>query len=266
MKPHPVHVQVAALLREVAATVVLPRFGALAAGEVEEKAPGDLVTIADREAEERLRAGLEPLLAGARVIGEEAVAADPSLLAGAGAGLLWLIDPIDGTGNFAAGRAPFGLMIALVEDGAPAAGWIYDPLRRRLCQAMRGQGAYVDGKRVFARETGSPLPLAALGARYLNAERRADVAERSDGRLRPVDVPNCAAEQYPRVVLGANDVALFERALPWDHAAGALFVEEAGGRVARPDGTPYRVGDERRGLIAAASPAMWNRAADILFG
>ena len=79
-------------------------------------------------------------------------------------------------------------------------------------------------------------------------------------------IPRCAAEQYPRIVLGINDVALFERTLPWDHAPGALFVEQAGGRVARLDGSAYRLGDRRTGLLAAATPALWDEAAAILFG
>ncbi len=80
------------------------------------------------------------------------------------------------------------------------------------------------------------------------------------------DIPRCAAEQYPRIVLGVNDLAVFERTPPWDHAPGALFVNEAGGKVARPDGSPYVIGaDPGRGLLAACSPAMWERAAAIIY-
>ena len=70
---------------------------------------------------------------------------------------------------------------------------------------------------------------------------------------------NSAAEQYPRLALGVNDVSIFERTLPWDHAAGALWLNEAGGKCARPDGSAYRVDDWRRpGLVGAASPALWD--------
>jgi fructose-1,6-bisphosphatase/inositol monophosphatase family enzyme len=62
--------------------------------------------------------------------------------------------------------------------------------------------------------------------------------------------------------LGVNDVSLFERTLPWDHAAGVLWLNEAGGRAARPDGSDYRVDEwERPGLIGAASPALWDELA-----
>ena len=76
---------------------------------------------------------------------------------------------------------------------------------------------------------------------------------------RLTDIPYCAAEQYPRLALGVNDVSVFERTLAWDHAAGALWLNEAGGKCARPDGSPYRV-DEwgRKGMIAASNPSLWD--------
>src|SRR3546814_1432067 len=79
-------------------------------------------------------------------------------------------------------------------------------------------------------------------------------------------IPRCAAEQYPRLVLGENDLTVFERSLPWDHAAGAIFLNEAGGKLCRKDGSPYVVGDDRRGLLGAVSPQLWDEAARILFG
>ena len=82
---------------------------------------------------------------------------------------------------------------------------------------------------------------------------------------RLADIPYCAAEQYPRLALGVNDVSIFERTLAWDHAAGALWLNEAGGKVARLDGSPYRVDEwERKGLIGAASPALWEDMAERL--
>src|SRR3546814_18994566 len=86
----------------------------------------------------------------------------------------------------------------------------------------------------------------------MTEEERADVRRRSDAIFRLVDIPRCAAEQYPRLVLGQNDVSVFARTLPWDHAAGTLFVNEAGGRCQRLDGSPYMVGDLRRGLLGAS--------------
>ena len=257
---------VAALIRQVAADRILPRFRHLSADDVMEKTPGDLVTVADREAEVALSEGLVPLIPGARIVGEEASAADPSLLEGLDRGIAWIVDPIDGTGNFAAGQPPFGVMIALIEDGVVVAGWLYDPLRDRMCYAASGAGAWVDGERIQARPTDEPLPIAALGTSYMPAGMREDLEARAEGRLVTHPIPRCAAEQYPRLVLGQNDLTVFQRTLPWDHAPGALFVNEAGGRVARPDGSEYRAWDGRTGLLGACSPAIWDRGAAILFG
>lgn len=256
---------IADLLVRVATDVVMPRFQTLRADEIVEKSPGDLVTIADRESEVQIADGLRQLLPEARIVGEEASTADPHLLEGLDQGLVWLIDPIDGTSNFAEGKSPFALMVALLDNGESIGGWIYDPVTQRLCHALRGQGAQINGQTVTARESGAPTPLAALATTFMSPEKRADVNARAAGKLSIMPIPRCAGEQYPQIVLGSHDVALFERTLPWDHAAGALFLEEAGGVTARADGSRYRAGDGRRGMLGAASQRLWDVTARILF-
>lgn len=263
---HRHHDAVVALMRKVAAEIVMPRFRNLSADDIEEKAADDMVTVADRESEAALIVGLAALDPTIRVVGEEAVAADASLVDGIDAGRVWLIDPIDGTNNYANGIAMFGIMIALVEDGATEAGWILDPVSGRLCHALRGGGAFVDGIRVQARPTGAERPAAVLATYSMSDEARDALARRAAGRLDVTPMPRCAAEQYPRLVLGTTDIALFQKTLPWDHAAGSLFLHEAGGLVRRLDGSDYRLGDQRRGMIAAASPALWEQGVAILFG
>lgn len=259
------HEPVVALMRQVARDVVMPRFRNLAAHEISEKAANDFVTIADKESELRLAEGLAAILPEAGIIGEEACAADPTILERAGDGLNWIIDPIDGTGNFASGNPPFGIMIALADAGVTLAGWILDPMTGRLCHALLGGGSHIDGEQVQARESGGDLPIAALAVYFMTEDERADIQRRADGQFAVVDIPRCAAEQYPRLVLGQNDVSVFARTLPWDHAAGTLFVNEAGGCCQRLDGSPYLVGDMRRGLLGASSPRLWERAAQQLF-
>lgn len=258
--------EIEALLRAVAASVVMPRFRTLAAADIMEKSPGDLVTIADKESELRLAEGLALLLPEARIIGEEASAADPGLLEQLDDGIVWLIDPIDGTSNFAEGISPFALMVALLENGARLGGWIYDPVADRLCHAVQGKGAFINYQRIMARESGQETPVAALGTRFMSAEKAADVVARAQGKLTLAPIPRCAGDQYPQLALGIADVALFERVLPWDHAAGALFLEEAGGVIARTDGSAYHTGDGRKGLLGASSQRMWDSAARVLFG
>lgn len=263
---HALYEPVGTLMREVAATIMMPRFRNLAAHEIAEKSPGDLVTIVDHEAEARLADGLAALLPDARILGEEAAAADPALLDDLDAGVLWVIDPLDGTMNFSEGKQPFAIMVALIADGVREAGWILDPVRGRMCHAARGKGTFIDGTRQIARPTGAPRPLAAIGVQFLSPERRADIEVRATGKLDLVAIPRCAGEQYPRLLLAQNDIALFERMMPWDHLAGALMLEEAGGRIARPDGSRYTTQIGGEGMIAAASPELWDQAARVLFG
>ena len=266
MSVHPLSLSVEALMRDVATTIVMPRFQALAAHEIEEKSPGELVTIADKESEIRLSAGLAKLLPAATMVGEEASEKNPALLDSVNNGEVWLIDPVDGTTNFSEGKTPFALMIALLEDGDPVASWLLDPVTGRLCHAHRGKGSFVDGERVSGRETGDGCPVAAFGMHFMTPEKREHIKQRSNGHFQIVPIPRCAGEQYPRLVLGQNDISLFERTLPWDHAPGSLFLAEAGGKTARPDGEPYRPGDRQPGLLSAATPYLWDRAAEILFG
>jgi fructose-1,6-bisphosphatase/inositol monophosphatase family enzyme len=251
-----------ALMREASERAILPRWRQLAAHEIESKGTSgslpDVVTIADGEAEALLTKGLSLLLPEAAVVGEEACHADPAVFDRLGQEVCWIVDPLDGTNNFAAGKPPFGIIVALAERGETVAGWIYDCLTGRFCHAARGAGAFVDGDRIAARETGKRPPIAANSLIYMEPERREAVHAAIAPQYALVDIPRCAAEQYPRLVLGENDVAIFERTLPWDHAAGALFVNEAGGKVARPDGSTYRVDEHARpGLIGAASERLW---------
>lgn len=253
-----------ALMREVTDTVILPRFRNLKAGEVEDKGGNDPVTIADRESEAMLFEGLAKLAPGIGLVGEEAAHTDPAVL-DLLAGDCWIVDPIDGTRNYAAGEGPFGIIIARSEGGVTQAGWVFDCQSGRLCAAHRGAGAFVDGERITARPTGETPPVAAISLVFANQTERSVLLQHIAPHYRLADIPFCAAEQYPRLALGVNDVALFNRTHAWDHAAGCLWLNEAGGRAARADGTPYRVDQpERSGLIGAASPLVFEEMAQRL--
>ncbi len=263
MPTHHLDTAVAAVMRDAARRAILPRWQALAAHEVIDKAADDVVTIADHESEAILAEGLTRLLPEAVIVGEEAAHADPAVLTRLGDALCWIVDPLDGTNNFAAGKPPFGVIVALAERGEAIAGWLYDPLSGRLCHARLGEGAWIDGERIAARASGQTPPVAAISLIFMDPARREAVKAHIAPHYRLVDIPRCAAEQYPRLALGENDVSIFERTLPWDHAAGILFLNEAGGRAARPDGSPYRVDDHARpGLIGAATPRLWDDLAE----
>ena len=250
------------LLRFAARKSMLPRFRALESGDIAMKGEDDPVTIVDREVEAFLSEALTKLAPGVAIVGEEAAHADPAVLDHL-SGQCWIIDPLDGTANFTQGKEPFGIIIALADGGEAVAGWLYDPVKDRLCHTRRGQGAFVNGERITARTTGHAQPVTAVSRIFLTPEQAAMV----DAKLAPhytlVDIPRCAAEQYPRLALGENDISSFKRTLAWDHAAGILWLNEAGGKAARLDGSAYRVDEHGRddtlkGLVGASSPAIWD--------
>lgn len=248
-------------MRDASARAILPRYRKLAATDIVDKAADDVVTIADHESEAIVTDALARLLPEAAIVGEEAAHADAAVMTHLADRLCWIIDPLDGTNNFAAGKPPFGVIVALVEGGDTVAGWLYDPLTGRFCHAARGKGAFIGEDRVAARATGHNPAVAAISLVFASPKRREELKTHIAPHYSLVDIPRCAAEQYPRLVLGENDVSIFERTLPWDHAAGVLFVNEAGGKAARLDGSPYRVDEDRTGLIGAASPALWDELA-----
>jgi len=234
-------------------------FGEVEHLQVSHKGPADFVSKADRIAE--------------RTIYDELLAARPDwgfvmeeagVIEGDENKPRWIVDPLDGTNNFARGKPPFGMIIALAANGETQAGWLWDPLNERLCHAEIGKGAFIDGTRITARPTGEDKPVAAISTVFLNEEQRHQVQRNVAPHFRLVDIPRCAAEQYPRLALGVNDVSVFNRTLAWDHAAGVLWLNEAGGRAARLDGSPYRPDQDGTGLLAAASPALWDRLADCI--
>lgn len=259
---------VAGIMRRVAAETILPRFKTLQAGEVEEKGPGALVTVADREAETALAAELATLLPGSRPVGEELVAERPELLDGLAEGRVWLIDPLDGTANFAAGRGPFAVMVTLLQAGEAVAGWILDPLGDVLVRAERGAGAFLGAERVRtpAGSPGLPGLRGAVLMRYLPEPLKTVIAPGCARLGEVLPGMRCAGAEYPAIVAGRQHFTLFWRTLPWDHAAGILVLTEAGGHAARFDGAPYRLGDRRPGLLAARNAAVWAEVHAALLG
>lgn len=256
---------VEALVRNAAERAIRPRYQKLAIDQIDAKAADDVVTIADHEAEAILTEGLSRILPEAVIVGEEAAHADPAVLDRLGDALCWIVDPLDGTNNFALGKPPFGVIVSLAQNGETIAGWILDVLSGRFCHTALGQGAFVNGERIHARTSGQTPPIAAISLVFTDPARREGLLTGIAPHYTCVDIPRCAAEQWPRLALGTNDVSIFERTLAWDHAAGVLFLNEAGGKAARPDGRAYRVDEHLMpGLIGASSPALWDELAERL--
>ncbi len=257
-----IHDKVSALLHKVSRDIILPHYRSLTTEDIKEKSPGDLVTIADKLSEQILSEHLVDILPQAKIVGEEAASTDPAILSHLSSEQCWIIDPIDGTGNYARGDGAFGVIIALAENNETVAGWIYDPIKERLCHAIRGGGAFIDNEAIYTPTEASELPLAAIATGYMSDKKREQTLQKAEGNYQIVPIPMCAAEQYPLLALGQHHISIFERTLAWDHAAGILFLNEAGGKAARWDGSAYHPADKESGLLGASSPQLWDAAAE----
>ncbi|NVK17968.1 MAG: inositol monophosphatase [Methylocystaceae bacterium] len=218
------------IIAEVADEEIMPRFQKLTDGDIMEKSPGDLVTTADLAAETKLSTRLSDYLPGSLVVGEEGVAKDESSLKALESDHpLWIIDPVDGTRNFANGNSVFGSMVALAHNGELIASWIHDPARSRTAVAEKGAGATLSGKPIKVRDiTAFERMTVTLGEKH-----RAFIEKRAVNGLGPV--PHLAprygsvAHDYISLACGEFHCAQYRRLNPWDHAPGVLLHREAGG-------------------------------------
>jgi len=247
------------IIRLVASTEVLPRFKNLKDGDIREKNPGDFVTIADEESERAFTKLLQEFLPGSLVVGEEAVAKDEKVIQRMKEkGAVWIIDPIDGTYNFSTGRSKWGILIALVVDGETRFGWAFDALGDRLAFAEKGKGAFINGQRVtrdaLAGVDTKTMNVAVGGAQPWHFEAlNKDFAQVASQR--------CSLHDFMDFITNKADLLLHVgRVTPWDHAAGILLAEEAGGVVrVGAEALPYTPDRYGPGFISVAPSAAWSQ-------
>lgn len=257
--------KVVAAIREAAELDILPRYRKLEHHEISEKNPGEVVTVADIEAEHRLTRLLSDIVPGSVVVGEEAVSRDQNILNGLKSeGAAWLVDPVDGTGNFAAGDPTFGVMVCYLHDGEALAGWIHDPCSDKTAIAISGEGAWCDGARL---EAAPAVPfeqmIGMLNYSWFPHERR-EAVRRAARRFKDVYTYRCAAHDYLALARGEKHFSLYRRLWPWDHAPGVLLLSEAGGITARLDGRPYRATIREEGLLSVGDSESWDQIKNFL--
>ena len=257
--------RVAELMRETAAAELLPRFRNLSKDDVRQKRPGDIVTVADVAAEQRLASGLAKILPGVPVVGEEAVEKDAGLLdlIGRPGEACWIVDPLDGTANFAAGRERFAIIICLVQDATAVAGWILDVPNDRLAVTQRGGGVTFDGTLVQGRPTTGALN-GFVGYKIAKSfDEQLSPGQRA--RLGSITTLRCAGAEYLEILSGRANFSLYRTTKPWDHAAGTLMMREAGGDAVQFGAAPYTPAQPHNaGLITASTEQALNEARALL--
>lgn len=259
--------RVSTLLAEIAEELILPKFGHLKENEVKVKSgPNDLVTEVDEAVECALRQRLSDLAPGAGFIGEELAAADPSSVeALRGEGAFWIVDPLDGTRNFVRGIEEFGTIVAFVVDGQTRGGWIHALPAGRTLAAESGAGAFWDAEKLTRAASSRDRLIGLRSLGWLAPERQNRMRERMSDAFdsRP---SHCSALAYINLALGRADFKISSLIHPWDHAAGVLALEEAGGRAAYLDsGAAYFPAPSvNQPMLACAGADRWAVVADVL--
>jgi fructose-1,6-bisphosphatase/inositol monophosphatase family enzyme len=250
--------RLATIMAEAAETEIMPRFRSLEDGGIREKAGAlDLVTDADEQAEWRIRDNCAKAFPNALFVGEESVARDKTLLGKIkDAELAIIVDPVDGTSNFAWGLPLFGVMAAVVSRGETLAGLIYDPVGRDWHKGLKGYGAWGQSATGKTRDLHVAKPevlseMTGLSSWYLMPEPQRSRTVANLAKTKACFNYRCAAYEYRLIAEGLVHFTLHYMLMPWDHAAGVLIHQQAGGFSALLDGRPYDATQHVGGIISA---------------
>jgi myo-inositol-1(or 4)-monophosphatase len=241
---------------ELATPLLLEFFNGIRTPDIESKSSQvDLVSTADRQAEQLIREVLMEALPGADFLGEESHHIEKT-----GAEYRWVVDPLDGTSNFLSGLPLWSISIALTNAGyQPLAGLVAAPVLGKTWIAIKGAGCECNGRPCFVRRQppggGMHNSMLATGFPYVVSGGKADINLANfihmQRRFHKIRRLGSAAIDLALIAEGVFD-GMWELMLqPWDSAAGILLVSEAGGCVSRFDGRAFTPGDED--LLAAGS-------------
>ncbi|MDT8328046.1 MAG: inositol monophosphatase [Roseovarius sp.] len=257
------------MVRRAARAEIMPRFRNLAQGEVTTKSgPHDLVTEADHLAEAMLARGLQRMFPHALIVGEEAVAAKPGLRDEvAKAELAIIIDPVDGTWNFAHGLPLFGVIIAVTRFGRPVLGLLYDPVADDWIIADETTpsrlGAALGTERPVRVSPGGALDRLQGYVHFsLMAQDQQEVMAPLIPALARVTSLRCSCHEYRLLAQGSVDFIMSGMLNPWDHAAGVLICQKAGGVAMMLDGRDYNAEITEGFLLCASNMPTWERLRD----
>ena len=235
-------INVMASAADKAGRALIRDFGEVEQLQVSRKGPGDYVSTADTNAEHIVRHELQKARPAYGLLMEEAGA-----ISGTDTSNRWIVDPLDGTFNFLHGLPHFAVSIALERDGTAICGVVFDPIKDEMFWAERGQGAYLNNRRLrvsgrrkledAAIATGLPL---GIPEHTDKAETELQVRfQRVLNHVADIRVWGSAALDLAYVAAGRYDGFWDENVKPWDTAAGIVLVREAGGLVSRCNGQAY---------------------------
>ena len=231
---------------------------------VDKKGAIDLVTEVDVAVERMVRQLVSERFPGHHILAEELGQAGDGEARG---GYCWILDPLDGTTNYAHGMPVFCTSLALELDGAVVLGVVYDPMRGELFTAERGEGAFLNGARLKVSTVDRLIDaLLVTGFPYdvhQTTEEIVGLFGAFISTAQAIRRLGSAALDLCYVAAGRMDGFWEEQLKPWDVAAAALVVEEAGGRVTGMDGSPF---DCRSGQLLASNGPLHGEMLDVIAG
>ena len=258
------------LVRRAARSEIMPRFRNLGTGDIATKTgPQDLVTEADHATEAMLTRGILRAFPHALVVGEEAASTDAKLRDRiAGAELAFILDPLDGTWNYANGLATFGVIVAVTRFGRPVLGLLYDPVMDDWIVADAETPARlarpVGADRALTLGTGPDTLSRMSGFVHLflmpQAQRERTAAALPE--FAQVQMLRCSCHEYRTLAQGGVDFVLSGVMNPWDHAAGVLICQQASGVARMLDGQDYSAALTEGYLLSARDEDSWQRLRD----
>ncbi|MBA1140570.1 inositol monophosphatase family protein [Mesorhizobium neociceri] len=254
----------AELLADAAKAEIMPRFRRLGEGDVRQKtSAADLVTEADVNAERLITAKLRERYPKAMIVGEEACSDNPALLQGLGdADLAFVVDPVDGTFNFASGVPLFGVMLSVVIKGETVAGIIHDPVGKDWLIGAKGAGSHIRHAHGALEKVhvADAVPVSQMTGsvswQYLAEPQRSLLARNQTKTLTQFGY-RCAAHEYRLLASGHAHFVVYNKLMPWDHLVGVLIHAEAGGYTARIDGSAYLPSHVDGGILVAPDRESW---------
>lgn len=257
------------LVRRAARAEIMPRFRTVTRADASTKSgPHDLVTEADHQTEAMLARGLQRMFPHALIVGEEAVAAKPALRDDVSeAELAIIIDPVDGTWNFVHGLPLFGVIIAVTRYGRPVMGLLYDPISDDWIIADETSPARLEAALGVAHPArvsrgGELEDLQGYMHYYLMSQSRQEQLAPLLPAVARCIALRCSCHEYRLLAQGAVDFVMSDVLNPWDHAAGVLVCQQAGGVARMLDGRDYSTAITKGVLLSAADQATWTRLRD----
>lgn len=257
------------IVRRAARAEILPRFRNLTAGDIATKSnPSDLVTEADTAAEAMIARAILRLFPNATILGEESAAKDEtSRERAAQAELAFIIDPVDGTWNFAHGLPLFGVILSATRFGKPIFGMLYDPITDDWITAAEDgptlQSEIERAPKVLSTASGGPLSaLSGIAHMSLMSEAHQNAFAPLTTSFARVNSLRCSCHEYRLLAQGAIDFTLSGMLNPWDHAAGAFITTRAGGVARFLDGQAYDIARKDGYLLCAANETVWSAIRD----